>query len=136
MRKPILCLDFDGVIHSYQSGWQGAAIVPDLPVPGAMRFIAEATQRFQVAIFSSRSNQPGGLEAMRGWLTMFMMNEIEDRKDCAEILAKIDWPTEKPPALVTIDDRAITFTGVWPTLDEIAAFQPWNKKPKQKVGAL
>lgn len=31
MGKPILCLDFDGVIHSYASGWKGADVIPDPP---------------------------------------------------------------------------------------------------------
>ena len=29
MAKPILCLDFDGVIHRYDSGWKGADVIPD-----------------------------------------------------------------------------------------------------------
>ena len=39
----------------------------------------------------------------------------------------IKWPTEKPAAMVTIDDRAITFTGQWPDIQTLKEFQPWNK---------
>jgi len=43
-------------------------------------------------------------------------------------MSKISWPTRKPPAYVTIDDRAIQFTGEWPTLDDIQNFQPWYRR--------
>lgn len=55
MSKPTLCLDFDGVLHSYSSGWKGADIIPDPPVAGAADFIIEAQQHFIVAVYSSRS---------------------------------------------------------------------------------
>lgn len=126
-RKPILCLDFDGVIHGYESGWQGAAIIPDPPVPGAIEFIANSVERFRVAIYSSRSGQPGGIDAMRGWLAAFMVAQVDSFDDAMHILGQIEWPSEKPPAHVTIDDRALTFTGAWPSLEEIAGFRPWNK---------
>ena len=29
-----VCLDFDGVLHSYRSGWRGEEIIPDLPIHG------------------------------------------------------------------------------------------------------
>src|SRR5271156_1345745 len=70
MAKPILCLDFDGVIHSYSSGWKGADVIPDPPVAGAMQFIRDALEHFRVAIFSSRSNQPGGLDAMKDYIAL------------------------------------------------------------------
>ena len=34
MNKQTVVFDFDGVIHSYKSGWQGDAIIPDEPVVG------------------------------------------------------------------------------------------------------
>lgn len=130
-RKPILCLDFDGVIHSYASGWKGADVVPDPPTPGAIAFLRGAVEVFDVQIFSSRSNEPGGVEAMCQWLGYWVLEErLSDHEDLAWAGA-IKWPTAKPPALVTIDDRALTFSGDWADypLENLAAFQPWNKRP-------
>ncbi|HEY1980714.1 MAG TPA: hypothetical protein VGH13_11555 [Xanthobacteraceae bacterium] len=134
-RKPILCLDFDGVIHSYSSGWKGAAVIPDPPVAGAMRFIWDALEHFTVAIYSSRSGQSGGIKAMRAWLTEnFRSHWAADRTQCDDKLAEIEWPTEKPAAMVTIDDRALTFDGTWPAIADLKAFQPWNKRPFGATG--
>lgn len=138
MRKPILCMDFDGVIHSYTSGWKAADQIPDPPVPGAIAFLSHAKDVFDVQIFSSRSHQTGGIEAMRQW----MRNAVYEHFDCAfttgsphdfdqanALLEALSYPTEKPSAMISIDDRAITFTGVWPNIDELRRFQPWNKNP-------
>jgi hypothetical protein len=127
MGKPILCLDFDGVIHSYASGWKGAAIIPDPPVNGAIAFMLAALDHFDVCIFSSRSNQPGGLSAMRNWLQ-------EHAGTCwypspaGQGLEDVRFVTEKPSAMVTIDDRALTFDGTWPAIDRLKEFKPWNKQ--------
>ena len=67
-RKPILCLDFDGVCHSYTSGWKGADVIPDEYVPGLFVFLFQAQKHFNIQVFSSRSHQPGGREAMLGAL--------------------------------------------------------------------
>lgn len=121
--KPLLCLDFDGVLHSYTSGWKGADVVSDPPVPGAMLFILNAfASGWRVAIFSSRSNQPGGLDAMKDWLLHHMV------PGSRSLLDDIEWPLEKPPATLTLDDRAITFTGVFPDPEQLLSFKPWNKQ--------
>jgi hypothetical protein len=135
MSKPILCLDFDGVIHSYSSGWKGADVIPDPPVPGAVAFICNALPHFRVAIYSSRSGQSGGIDAMQAWLHTAMVTEgVYPPETADNLLGQIEWPTEKPPAMVTIDDRALTFTGSWPDTEELLAFQPWNKK-REQLGA-
>lgn len=122
--KPILCLDFDGVLHSYGSGWMGADIIPDPAVAGAAQFISDAQQHFTVAVHSSRSSQPGGIDAMKRWLHKVIIDAGLD----GSIFDAIEWPTAKPPALITIDDRAIMFDGTWPRIDDLRQFQPWNKR--------
>jgi len=151
--KPILCLDFDGVLHSYKSGWKGAAVIPDPPVPGALEFLVKALDHFEVHILSSRSHQWGGKRAMKRWLRHHLQQIAPEYKDtpdwmlsrvltesfadpwpedvywtASRIVNEIKWPWFKPPAMVTIDDRALTFTGKWPELSEIQTFKPWNKR--------
>ena len=54
--KPILSLDFDGVLHWYRKGWKGADVIDDEPTPGAVEFVKNAQEHFKVVIYSSRRN--------------------------------------------------------------------------------
>lgn len=119
--KPILCLDFDGVCHQYISPWTKANVISDPPVEGLFEFLQLASQQFEIHIFSSRSHQEGGKEAMMEWFAY-----------CAEEagigLPPLHFPENKPPALITLDDRVLLFKGEWPNVDELRAFRPWNRK--------
>ena len=39
----------------------------------------------------------------------------------------IDFPLMKPQLYLQIDDRAITFTGKFPSVEEMKNFKPWYK---------
>lgn len=119
MSKPILLVDFDGVIHSYISGWRGAAEIPDPPVDGAAAFLASAVNHFEVKIYSARSSQPGGLEAMK----RFCLEHFG-----AIITNHLGFPSYKPSAFLTIDDRCICFNGNFPNAESLLDFKPWNKR--------
>ena len=152
-RKPIISVDFDGVLHSYTSGWEGPRNIPDPPVDGALEWLADIVNHFDVQIFSSRSRYLFARRAMKRWLTrnylalapsysktpswlreIIARNTFEDpwwvdaewtvRK---QIVGRIGFPLFKPPALLTLDDRAMLFDGLFPTPDVIRAFRPWNK---------
>jgi hypothetical protein len=151
--KPILCFDFDGVIHSYSSGWQGPRKIPDPPVAGALEYLVEALDFFDVQIFSSRSRYIGGRRAMRKWLehhyraiapswekTPVWLRHVIAKTSFADpwpdevnfaikqLVKQYGFPKDKPPAMVTLDDRAMTFDGHWPQFKDLLTFQPWYKQ--------
>ena len=107
-----VCLDFDGVIHSYRSGWQGAETIPDPPIHGVREAIEHLRRTYRVVIHSARSQTAEGRAAMQRWLDK---NNIEVDEICAH----------KPPAFVYVDDRAIPFTGEWS--QAIAAINDFRK---------
>ena len=154
-RKPILTLDFDGVIHSYTSGWKGPRVIPDPPVSGALEFLVEAVRHFEVNIYSSRSRYFLGRHCMKKWLRKHLREKMLSLETCntpnilfdwvtgtafadpweyevdyaiRRLLRLIKFPTQKPPAHLQIDDRAITFTGIFPTVQELKDFQPWYRQ--------
>lgn len=145
--KPLLCLDFDGVLHSYTTPWRGAAIIPDPPVPGAIAWLLAAMEHWEIAIFSARSvpttgGERSGVQAMRLWLQEWLIKEglLDKHQAFTVVQVGIQWPVHKPPAVLTIDDRAITFDGDWSLLDPAALldFKPWNhdlRHPKARGGA-
>jgi len=127
MSKPILLIDFDGVIHSYESGWKGVDQIVDIPVPGAFQFLMKAIEKFDVQIYSSRSKDPEGVRAMDVWFWHWAKMELST-DEANKLMHSIRYPTEKPAAFLTIDDRAICFQGSWPTIESMLAFKPWNKR--------
>ena len=125
MPKPLLTLDFDGVIHSYTSGWTDILHIADPPVPGALQFIRDALDHFEVAIFSPRSATHGGIEAIQNWLVAY---ELEP-----EFRERLLWPIAKPMSYLVIDDRALLFTGNFPEPSRLLGFRPWNKGTAQEA---
>lgn len=133
--NPIVLVDFDGVIHSCKSGWKGIDVIPDEPVDGAINWlmqhlpIPEAISAMgpeykgpEVQIYSARSRERKGIKAMQDWL---VKNSLPACYITDDILK---FPTQKPPAFLTLDDRVWCFDGRFPTADEMMAFRPWYKR--------
>lgn len=109
--RPTICVDFDGVIHAYTSGWLGATVIPDPPIHGCRESIERLRQQYRVVVHSARCHSEEGQAAITTWLRK---HEILVDKVCRH----------KPPAILYIDDRAIRFKGDWnETLHEIAQFR-------------
>ncbi len=114
-----IILDFDGVIHGYDSGWQGVGICPDPPTPGAREAIAKIRETEKVYVYSTRCSSPDGVRAIEEYL---------ERHDI-QVDGVVD---KKIPASLSIDDRGFRFNGDWREVLEFLAtpdaFTPWNKK--------
>lgn len=113
MFKPTICIDFDGVIHSYASGWDGKATPPDEPVFGAAEAIVELRKKYKVIVYSARCHLPGGKEAIEAWMAKYgiVVDAVQENK---------------PPAIIYLDDRGIQFRGDWmQALADIEQFQWW-----------
>lgn len=126
----IIAVDFDGVIHSYENGWQNGVIYGSV-VPGFFPWLESVSEKFSVYIYSSRSKDVQLRMAMASWIDA---RYDEWKKETGSTTPKVSltYTDKKPPAYVTIDDRALTFNGKWDdpmfSKEALRAFKPWNKQ--------
>lgn len=95
--KPTIVFDFDGVIHSYNSGWVREDIVPDGLVEGIDSVIEMLkTAGYKIVIQSSRARTERGLKAIKDFLDEYNITVDNITSD-------------KVPALLYIDDNGYRF---------------------------
>lgn len=96
-----VAVDFDGTLHPYTDGWQGAECADEPPIDGAYDFLLMLqTRGYDVVIHSGRANTTEGLASIACWLIAHGMMEM-----VKEITH------EKPLAFAYVDDRAVHFAG-------------------------
>lgn len=123
--KKTICIDFDGVIHSYDKGWQDGSIYGTV-VPGFFDWAEKAQKDFRLVIYSTRSATQNGIDEMRQWL----FKQLLDRRHI-----EFEFAIEKPKAFLTIDDRAIQFKGDWTSpelaIDALKIFTTWTERNRK-----
>lgn len=149
--RPLVSVDFDGVIHAYTTPWKNAWTVADGPVPGAIEALLEYLDAgYRVAISSARSRSIRGRWAMQRALATWIGEhwetggrhvsniEAEHYGDARAVWRKFEWPWFKAPAHVHIDDRALLFDGNWGSYGpgRIGRFKPWNKQVPEDSGLI
>ena len=107
-----VCVDFDGVIHGYNNGWQDGSIY-DEPLPGAIEALKDLMAQYAVVIFTTRRDTI----AVGQWLQKHSLDVLfEYNGEAYEFWNKrntILITNLKLPAVAYIDDRAIRFVS-WP----------------------
>jgi hypothetical protein len=117
-----VAVDFDGVIHTYERGWQDGSIYGDL-MPGAVTALTQLMQRHAVFVHTTRNARQ-----VARW--------IEDRTghgiECTTRIHPLPWKRKfwngrgvllitnrKLPAIAYVDDRAVRFTSWDQSLAEL-----------------
>lgn len=125
-----ICIDWDGVIHSYTSGYQGdVASFPDAPVEGAIEFLTNllSSGNWIVIIHTARTD---GLNLPGIWRVEEAIFDYLHKHGLPANLAEqitVHQTRGKPRADVYLDDRAYRFEGIFPHIVDLEMLAPWNE---------
>jgi hypothetical protein len=102
-----ICVDFDGVLHSFTSGFTGE-IPFDPPTPGAVEFVRWLVEReWEIVIFSARARTEKGQQGILNWWCHFGFSPILSTGYASPIFLT----AIKCDADLYLDDRGWRFTG-------------------------
>ena len=119
-------VDFDGVIHEYRTPWIAAHVIPDPPVEGAIKWLWETIQHFDVVIHSTRCRTWRGRRAIRRWRYEHSGEGWWYEGMGTRGIEDVELSYGKRPSLIYLDDRAVRFTGKFPSVRAIRGSVPWN----------
>src|SRR5262245_13504587 len=111
-----IAIDFDGVIHTYDKGWQDGSIYGEL-MPGAEDGLVQLQSLGSLFIFSTRDSKQI-LDWMKVKLSQFEFQVIPDQVKFWNYQHIIGITNRKLPAAIYIDDRAWRFTS-WHDLNAL-----------------
>lgn len=113
MPQKRVLVDFDGVIHSYNNGWQNGEIYgsPMKDVKSAIEKIKEIDDNIKIIIFTTRAakNDPINSEGLDNYEYNDQINKIKEFLNKYEIPYD-DITGEKLSALIYIDDNGFRLT--------------------------
>lgn len=147
--KKSIAIDFDGVIHSYENGWQDGSIYGK-ELPCVFECIQELMKTHTVFVFSARKPRQ-----IKQWIrNRTMESGWYDNGGMEAPMSEHDWPKygftvqiipfwkkfwnkenvlgitgRKLVADIYIDDRGLKFEGDWlQTMDQLKSFKTWQYK--------
>ena len=129
-----VAIDFDGVIHDYEGGWQGYDVISGNPVPGVIEDILRLKAAgYTVIVMTSRALSLFGLSAVKSWLEergLTVGNGSFEPSGLGNSFDIFEVTSSKVPAMCYIDDRGVTFRPGMDLLETVRNFTPWmNDKP-------
>lgn len=122
--QPGCSVDFDQTLHPYSKGWTGPIPDDEPPYRGAKDFLRTLKAKgYKVIVFSVRYGDPGGPEAIEGWLTKYGLMPYVD------MITNI-----KQHSVAYVDDRAVHFSGDYLScLHQVEALARREKKEPAKI---
>lgn len=97
-------IDFDGVIHKNSKGFYDGTIYDD-PIEGAYEALEKISKKYTVIMFTAKAKSDRGL--VNGKTGTELVWEWLKKHDMAKFVSKVT--SEKPRAVIYIDDKALRF---------------------------
>ena len=113
--KETLSLDFDGVIHKNSKGFYDGTVY-DGPIEGALSAIKEISKIYDIVVFSAKARKDRML--IDGKTGQQLIEEWLEKHGFMPFVKEVT--SEKPRAVVYIDDKAIRFVDWDQTLNDLS----------------
>lgn len=107
-------IDFDGVIHKNSKGYYDGTIYDD-PIEGVKESLEQLSEKYTLIIYTTKAKPDRGL--INGRRTIELIWEWLNKYDLAKYISKVT--SEKPRAVVYIDDKAVRFNNWTDCMNEL-----------------